>query len=173
MPLLYPARRAICLLVAALATAGAAATTAEMPKRKPGLWEVNSRMEGMPNMPGPLQQCIDENTDNLMMQGRSKLDCSVMDFKPSGNRVDMHAVCKVENSTVTMDGSFEGQFNSSYRSDITSTFNPPLYGQSRMHMKQEARWIGACKAGQKPGDVVMPNMGTVNLQEMIKRQGTQ
>ena len=39
-------------------------------------------------------------------------------------------------------------------------------------MTQEARWLGPCKPGQKPGDVIMPNMGgaggSINVNEMMK-----
>jgi hypothetical protein len=35
----------------------------------------------------------------------------------------------------------------------------------------EAKWLGACLAGQKPGDIVMPGMpaGMPNMQELMKR----
>jgi hypothetical protein len=38
-------------------------------------------------------------------------------------------------------------------------------------MTQEARWLGPCKPGQKPGDIMMPGMpplNTGNMQEMMK-----
>ena len=32
----------------------------------------------------------------------------------------------------------------------------------------DARWVGPCKPGQKPGDVIMPNVGGMNINEMMK-----
>jgi hypothetical protein len=32
----------------------------------------------------------------------------------------------------------------------------------------EAKWLGPCKPGQKPGDVIMPGMGSMNINEMMK-----
>jgi hypothetical protein len=35
----------------------------------------------------------------------------------------------------------------------------------------DARWLGACKPGQRPGDVIMmgmPGMGDINIEEMMK-----
>ena len=88
--------RTVCLLYTSAlgvvaATLAGAAVAADMPKRKPGLWEINMQMDGVPNM-GPMQQCIDQNTDNLMQQQakKGKTDCSVMDIKPSGNKVSIH-----------------------------------------------------------------------------------
>ena len=158
-------------LSASLATT---ATAADMPKRKAGLWEINMRMDGAPSM-GPIQQCIDQNTDNLMQQKakEQKPDCSVMDVKTSGNRVTIHSVCNMEGTTVTSDGVFEGAFDASYRGTMKSRYNPPMHGMSESNMTQEARWLGPCKPGQKPGDVIMPNMGmgpggTVNINDMMK-----
>ena len=151
------------------ATLAGAAVAADMPKRKPGLWEINMQMDGVPNM-GPMQQCIDQNTDNLMQQQakKGKTDCSVMDIKPSGNKVSIHTVCKIEGSTATTDGVFEGAFDSSYKGTMKTRYSPPMHGMSESNMTQEARWLGACKPGQKPGDVIMPNMGSVNINEMMK-----
>jgi hypothetical protein len=158
----------LILALTAVTLAGSA-LAADMPKRKAGLWEINMRMEGVPSM-GPMQQCIDQNTDNLMQQKakENKQDCSVMDIKPSGNKVTIHAVCKMEGSTATTDGVFEGSFDSSYKGTIKSRFSPPMHGMSESNMTQEARWLGPCKPGQKPGDVIMPNMGSINLNEMMK-----
>ncbi len=152
----------------ALGLAGAA-QSADMPKRKPGLWEITMHMEGVPDM-GPIQQCIDQNTDNMLQQQASKQkpDCSVMDVKTSGNKVSIHSVCKMNGSTATTDGTFEGAFESSYKGTMKTRFNPPMQGMSESNMTQEARWLGPCKAGQKPGDVIMPGMGGVNINDMMK-----
>ena len=91
-----------------------------------------------------------------------------MEVKPSGNKVAIHTVCKMEGSTATTDGVFEGAFDSSYKGSMKTRFNPPYHGMSESNMTQEARWLGPCKAGQKPGDVIMPNMGGMNINDMMK-----
>ncbi|MFZ4538388.1 DUF3617 domain-containing protein [Propionivibrio sp.] len=169
----FDIRCTFSLLVFGLATASlaGAALAADMPKRKAGLWEITMRMEGAPGM-GPMQQCIDQNTDNLMQQQakNGKSDCSVMDVKPMGNMVTIHSVCKIEGSTATINGLFEGAFDSSYKGTMKTHYSPPLHGISVSNMTHEARWLGPCKPGQKPGDVVMPNMGGANINEMMKKQ---
>ena len=165
-----PCNRIIIFTLLSLAGIGSTITSAaEQPKRKPGLWEINVQMEGAPSM-GAMQQCIDKNTDNLMQQqaGKEKPECSVMDAKASGNRVTIHSVCKIEGSTATTDGVFEGSFDTNYTGTIKTRFTPPLQGMTESNMTQQARWLGPCKAGQKPGDVIMPNMGGFNVNEMMK-----
>ena len=122
-------------------------------------------MEGMPKGMGAIQHCIDQNSDNLMQQGadKTKQQCSVMDINQSGNKITVHSVCKMDTTTTTMDAVFTGAFESAYRADIKTRFNPRLHGMAESKMTIEAKWLGACQPGQKPGDVVMPGGGTVNL----------
>ena len=164
-------RRISSLLLLGLAAASLAggALAADTPKRKSGLWEINTQMEGMPSM-GAMQQCIDQNTDDLMQQSakKEKPDCSVMDVKPQGNKVTMHSVCKFEGTTATTDAVFIGAFDSAYKGDMKTRYNPPMHGISESKMTMEAKWLGPCKPGQKPGDVIMPNMKGMNINEMMK-----
>jgi hypothetical protein len=37
-----------------------------------------------------------------------------------------------------------------------------------MRQKIEARWLGPCKPGQKPGDVFVEGMGGMNINEMTQ-----
>ena len=167
----FDLRSSAALLIGGLAAASFAvdALAADMPKRKAGLWEISTRMEGMPNM-GPMQQCIDQNTDDLMQQRakKDKPDCSVMDIKPQGNKVTIHSVCKMEGTTATTDATFVGAFDSSYKGDMNTRFSPPMHGMSESKMSIEAHWLSACKPGQKPGDMIMPNMQGMNMNEMMK-----
>jgi len=166
--------KALCtpaLLFCALAAGHLAGSlqAAEMPKRKAGLWEINTRMDGMPAM-GAIQQCVDQKTDDLMQQQARKEqpNCSVIDVNNQGNKVSVHSVCKVQGSTATTDGVFVGSFDAAYKGDMLTRFNPPLHGTRESKVSLEARWVGPCKAGQKPGDVIMPNMAGSNLKEMMK-----
>jgi hypothetical protein len=38
-------------------------------------------------------------------------------------------------------------------------------------MKLEAKWLGACAAGQKPGDMMMGNGMKMNVLELQKMRG--
>ena len=164
-----PARLALALL-AALATVPSSA--ADLPQRKSGLWEIKTQIAGMPGgMPDQaMQMCVDQTTDNLMKEptpSGKKPDCPVMEVKPGGGKTTLHSVCRHDGVTATTDAVITGDLNKNYRSDMVTRFTPPQDGMKEMKMVQEARWLGPCKAGQKPGDVMMPNMGKFNMQEMM------
>lgn len=152
------------------AIVAATASAADLPKRKSGLWEMKTQMDGMPS-PGPMQMCVDQNTDNLMQEraSREKPNCSAMDVNRAGGKVTIHAVCKHDDVTVTSDAVITGDFESGYRNDMKIRYTPPQHGMSDMHMIQEAKWLGPCKAGQRAGDVMMPAMpgGKMNIQDMM------
>lgn len=159
-------RLAPCLL--ALLLVGAA-TAADAPKRKSGLWEVKTQMTGMPGQ-GPMQMCIDQASDNVMSDRsapRAKADCPVMEVRPGAGRITVHSVCRHDGTTATTDAEITGDFDKSYRSDMVTRFNPPQNGMKEMKMTQEARWLGPCKPGQKPGDIIMPGVGKLNMQDMM------
>ena len=162
------ARISLTLLAALLA---GTASAADVPRRKSGLWEVRTQMVGMPSQ-GPMQMCVDQASDNLMQErAKEKTNCPVMDVSRAAGKVTIHSVCKFDATTATTDAVITGDFGSNYRNDMQIRYSPPQHGMSEMKMMQEALWLGPCKPGQKPGDIMMPGMPPVNagnMQEMMK-----
>lgn len=149
---------------------------ADMPKRKPGLWEIKMTSDaGRGGGPMVSQQCIDAKTDDLMQQraqGMGKVECSKNTVRKEGGKTIAESVCKFGGTTTTTKAVFSGDFSSNYRGDIHSTYSPPMMGMKEVRSTIEAKWLGACKAGQKPGDVIMPGMpggGKFNMDEMMKK----
>jgi hypothetical protein len=130
----------------------------DLPKRKSGLWEMKMSMAGMPAGMGAMQTCVDEKTDDITQQqaqAQVKKACSRNDIKRDGDRVIVHSVCQFDKTTATTDGVFSGHFDSAYRGDIKTTYSPPMAGRKEAQMTIEAKWLGPCKAGQKPGDIMV------------------
>ena len=163
--------RTLALIVALVATAGGAvAATPDMPKRKSGLWEITVSSDGAKGGQ-TMQQCVDEKSDDLMknnMAGTEKQSCSKNEFRREGAKLITESVCKMSGSTATTRGVFTGQFDSSYKADIKSTYEPPLQGMKESAATMEAKWLGACKPGQKPGDISTPGMPNININDMMK-----
>jgi len=148
---------------------------ADLPKRKPGLWEIKMTTSMGPGGPSVSQHCIDAKTDDLMQQraqGMDKKACSKNSVRREGGKVIAESVCKFGETTATTKVVFSGDYSSQYRGDIHSTYSPPMMGTKESRSTLEAKWLGACKAGQKPGDIIMPGMpggGKFNMDEMMKK----
>jgi hypothetical protein len=144
------------LLFAILLVATAAASAADAPRRKSGLWEVSMTA---PQMRAPMvsRQCVDEKTDDLgsRPQGSGPEKCSKKSVRREGKNVIVESVCQVEGSTATTRGVFTGDFATSYKGDMTTTFAPPMHGMAESKMSFQARLTGPCAPGQKPGEVTV------------------
>jgi hypothetical protein len=158
-----------------LASAASPASAASMdaPKRKSGLWEIkvsSAQFKGGHTM----QQCVDQKSDDLTSgdkPGREKVSCTKNEVRKEGDRIVSESVCKMNGSTATTRAVFTGRFDSAYKADIKSTFEPPMHGMSESSSSMEARWLGPCKPGQKHGDISMPGMpeGMPNMEELMKK----
>jgi hypothetical protein len=157
----------VALATAALVAASLAVNAADLPKRKSGLWEITSTTQGQTTP--PMQMCIDEKVDDLsrdMAQGEVK--CSKQDLKRDGDRFVIDSVCKFGETTSTSHIVVTGKMDSAYQMDIQSKYSPPMMGMAEMRSTMKARWLGACKAGQRPGDMVMPGGMTINAYDAGK-----
>jgi hypothetical protein len=155
---------------AGLALFAAPAFGDEFPKRKPGLWEM--RTTGGPVGPQTIQQCIDASTDDLLrMQSNEGQNCSKPAVEREGSRYRVRSSCTGEGMRSTMDGVYTMSRDTEYRGDMKMTFDPPLAGAAEMNMKMDGKWLGPCKAGMKPGDIVMQGMPRMNVLEMGKGGG--
>lgn len=166
-------RPVFCFAAASLvALTTASAHASDLPKRKSGLWEITTQMQDVPaGMLGaaPMQICVDQGSDNLLQErSRRQSNCPTLDVSRSGGKLLIHAVCQHEGTTVTSDSVISGDLDKQYRNEMRLRYDPPQRGMRDMRMTQEARWLGPCQPGQKPGDVVMPGMAAGgNLQEMM------
>jgi hypothetical protein len=97
-----------------------------------------------------------------------KMSCSKNEVRKEGDKIVTDSVCKVGGSTATTHAVFTGKFDSAYKADIKSTYEPPMHGMRESSSMIEAKWLGACLAGQKPGDVIMPG-GMANMEELMKQ----
>ncbi|CAA2108724.1 DUF3617 domain-containing protein [Variovorax paradoxus] len=161
-----------CVLAGAFACP---AFALDFPSRKPGLWEIQT---GDGTARGPagahtMQQCIDAASDKAlrdMGQGMGKDMCSKQELRADGGKLVMDSVCKIGNTTATSHAVMSGDFSTAYRMESKSSYSPPLMGRAEGTSVMEARWIGPCKADQKPGDMVMPNGMKMNVLEMMSNR---
>ena len=168
-------RFALCsgyLLFAIAATTGAQAD--ELPLRKAGLWEMKVVDTGGSSMPKvTMQHCTDETVDKEMNNNTSpvlKQICSKQDLRKTATGFVSDSVCEVGGMTMTSHAEMTGDFNSAYTMKSTSHVQGEAAGAAGREITAtiEAKWLGACKADQKPGDIVMPGGLKMNVKDMAK-----
>jgi hypothetical protein len=143
----------------------------EMPIRKAGLWE----MKMLPGASLPamtMQHCTDESIDRQMSTAFSPLSkdvCSKNEIQQTATGYTTDSVCTVSGLSSKSHADITGDFNSAYTVKVTSHNEGGPSGVPRdSTMTVEAKWLGACKPDQKPGDIVMPGGFKMNMKDMAK-----
>ena len=160
----------LCLLVAVPADRAGAD---DLPIRKAGLWEIKMARTGSPLPEMTLQHCTDETTDkdmNNMVSPMAKQICSKQDIQKTATGYLTDSLCSVGGVSIASHSEINGDFNSAYTVTTTSHSDLGSKGTPRDTVtKIEAKWLGACKPDQKPGDIVMPGGGfKLNVKDMDK-----
>ena len=167
----------LAVITAALIFA-APAFALDLPTRKAGLWEIKMEFQGNSRLPvQTMKQCTDASSDKLMtynFAGSAEKDCRKQDISRSGNSIVIDSACSFGGLIATSHAVVSGDFNSAYTVEVTSQREggrpiPGVSPNGEMHMKIAATWLGACAAGQRPGDIIMSNGVTMNVLDMQKR----
>jgi hypothetical protein len=163
------------ILAAALLLGAAPALAIELPTRKAGLWELKMMRAGSPAPEMTMQHCTDETTDKKMTTSLSpmaKENCSKNDIRKTATGYVTDSVCSFGGTTMTSHSEVTGDFNSAYSVKVTSHNEGAPAGAPRdTDMTLEAKWLGACAADQRPGDIVMPGGFRMNITDMEKLKG--
>jgi hypothetical protein len=151
------------------------ARAAELPPRKTGLWEMKLVRAGSPLPEMTMQHCTDETTDRDMATAASPLSkeiCSKRDLAQTATGYVSDSECSVAGVSMTTHSEITGDFNSAYTVKTTTHSDRPVTGLPKDVITTiEAKWLGACKPDQKPGDIVMPGGFKLNVKDAEKLKG--
>ena len=100
----------------------------------------------------------------------AKQICSKQDIQKTATGFVSDSLCSVAGVSIASHSEINGDFNSAYTVTTTSHSDLGNKGAPRDTVtKIEAKWLGACKPDQKPGDIVMPGGGfKLNVKDMDK-----
>jgi hypothetical protein len=163
----------VCGCALALLVAGALAE--ELPLRKAGLWEMKIVKTGskLPDM--TMQHCTDPTTDKQMsnlVSPLAKQICAKQDVVKTATGYVSDSVCTVAGVSMTTHAEIVGDFDSGYTVTSKShTDKGPTGAPLDTTTTIEAKWVGACKPNQKPGDIVMPGGFKLNVKDAEKLKG--
>src|SRR6201981_2642683 len=139
----------IILLFVLLCFVTGGAVAQEKYQRKTGLWEVKRVAPRTEDQERVYQVCVDQGSDNALRQlagGMRSERCETSKVLREGDKLVVDATCKVaKRSTATTHAVITGKFDTSYKIESKSTFDPPIKGQTEGTAVLEAKWTGACK----------------------------
>jgi hypothetical protein len=160
----------ISLLVLTCATPAAAA---ELPSRKPGLWQVKTSIDNNKAPGRAIQQCIDTATDQMMQSSAGPFApaaCPQRDVQVSENSITIDSTCTIGGKAATAHSVVTGSLDSAYMMTVAAQSEDIPGG--KMIMTMEGQWLGPCTAEQKPGDIILANGMKMNLPELQKRSAS-
>ena len=145
----------------------------DLPVRKAGLWEMKilKTGAGLPDM--TMQHCTNEAIDKDMsntVSPMAKQVCSKQDVQKTATGFVADSVCTVAGVSMTSHSEIVGDFNSGYTVKTTAHIqrgDKPVDTVTTI----EAKWLGACKADQEPGDIVMPGGFKLDVKDAEKLKG--
>ena len=93
----------------------------------------------------------------------------------SAARSSSNSVCQLGAGKTTSHSEVTGSFDSAYTVKVTSKMEgaamPGMPAGGTSNMTIDAKWLGGCKADQKPGDIIMANGMKMNIGDMERLQG--
>ncbi|HKW81009.1 MAG TPA: DUF3617 family protein [Casimicrobiaceae bacterium] len=166
-----PARRAALLLAIACSASTGATLAAEPPIVRSGLWEI-SRSGQQSGTRHVTTMCLDQSVQAEMREygmGMAREMCSKSDRRVEGNRVVIDAVCNLGTSTMTTHSVMTYAGDTAFHTDGTVKYDPPFMNMTEGRTAIDGKWVGACKPGQKPGDITLESGQTINMKSMMKK----
>ncbi len=157
-----------CLLASAALTAtmfAANAAAIDFPTMKSGLWEQKLSRDGG-QQPMVTKICIDAAVQKEMLDmgmGTMKSMCPKNDIRRNGSKIFGEAECKLGESTMKSKSVTAFVGDTAYKTEVKATYSPAFMGKTASTTVIEAKWTGACPAGVKVGDMILPNGKTMNI----------
>jgi hypothetical protein len=154
---------------AALTTLIGPASALDLPAHKPGLWEMKLMLGGAGAHSVTLQRCTDAATDTLitaLASGWADESCAKHDMSRNGDTLVIDSTCKIGPTTASAHAEITGSFDSAYSLTVSTRQEGQGVGAAAVAGRRiavDAKWLGPCPAGQKPGDIVLPGGLTMNV----------
>ena len=138
-------------MLAGVVIVASPALAADLPHRKPGLWEVKY-LQG-----ATIQYCIDAAVDKVTLGIAGPLDpdeCQKIDMQRSGDAVAIDFACTMNGKPATAHTVDSGSFDSAYTITLTvQAEDVPVRARTQTIT---GTWPGPCAADQRPGDIISP-----------------
>lgn len=84
----------------------------------------------------------------------------------SATRSSWISTCKVGSVTATTRAEITGSFDNAYTLTVSTHQGPANARRDEKRIAIDAKWLGPCAAGQKPGDILLPGGVKMNVRNI-------
>lgn len=168
--------RWLALFPATVFAFAAAATQAdETPKRKSGLWELRwysndvKPSQAAALIPDSAKMCIDDTTDEKLAAVFDPCDPPI-DFAFYAPQFKTELVCEAAAADVKATSRSKVTFtgDTAYHIEVRTRLEPAFKGEGEYSGGREGKWIGACPADMRPGDLMVSDEPKINVLEELE-----
>ncbi len=156
-------------IVAMLAVAALTANAADdYPKLRAGQWEM-STAAGKGHAPRTTVMCTNDAVQKELISmgmGMQKEMCSKNEMKREGSRVTSTSQCKIGDSTIVTKAVMTFSGDTSYKTEIDSSYAPPFMGMKESKTTMDGKFVGPCRDGLVPGDMLLPGGQKINIKNL-------
>jgi hypothetical protein len=141
-----PSIVAAILCIAGLGAPALLAATAEVPKRKPGSWEITTvaPITGMTK----IKVCVGADDDIVTPESG---DCTEPKITPLNEGIIVDVTCTSKEGKQKISTTFTGDFQTRYHATLKTTFDPPIGAISHMGANIDGKYLGPdCVADATP-----------------------
>lgn len=141
----------------------------ELPERKPGLWESKSVGEQGEVV---AKQCVGPGTDRSLVGSMAGGNCSKMLVTRTATGYAVETECAMGPIKASGSSVVTGDFETTVRTEGTTklTGMPGQPAPVERKLVVEAKRLGDCGPGQKPGDVIMPDGKVISMPPAAPKQ---
>ncbi|MCV9936434.1 hypothetical protein OIU35_08655 [Boseaceae bacterium BT-24-1] len=154
--------RAHAIIAAASILGAVPAFADELPQRKAGLWETKSTgAEGETTA----KQCVGPGTDRAMLGGMTGGACAKVEVKKTATGYAVATECTIGQINAVGSSVVTGDFQTIVRTEGSTklTGMPGQPGPVERKLVVEAKRVGDCGPGQKPGDIILPDGKVISM----------
>lgn len=130
----------------------------QTPNRKAGWWEMKMNIKESTGQVRPMviHICTDPKVDRIQSPFgiHNGKQCPPAQISKTASGWSIHSACTARSMKVVTDGTATGDLKSHYSVDLVTRMTPPPQpdlGEVKIHI--DAKWLGACPAGKKPGQL--------------------
>jgi hypothetical protein len=163
------------LLVALLTFSAEIAQANELPKRKPGLWELrwysnDVKPSQSPIEPSTAKMCIDATTDEKFAAAYDPCDPPLY-FAFYSPQFTKELVCEavVADFKATSRATISFTGDTAYRIAVRTRLEPALKREGEYSGGREGKWVSACPADMRPGDLIVGDEPKINVLEKLTK----